>query len=946
MKKPISDNLDNIIAAIKADEPATSEVESAAQRVLNKLQKESALTANQSRHSTKVSDEATIENDLLDEPQLNSLEQYIDAIPSYLAKRLSPALTLLFEEEARQSMDLRRALNKAKNSAKQAGEKMPTGTRKSRQFAWAYSAAAAMLLAVTLFLVSPQFPSFDQSQLAQVEDVSGKLYHVKDGNLQALAAGDWVDGSQTLRTAGETTAMIVLDDGSRIEVGPRAEIQFMRRPHGNRIDVERGKIIVAASPQGSGTLDVMTDEFMVSVTGTIFEVGHGANGSRVSVIEGEVEVHQRGDHRSVVPGEQYATRVGKTQLGIEGDIVWSRNSDEYIAMLKEVAVLQQDIEKVLDAKPRYSMRLLNLVPENTVFYAAVPNAPEKVAELYRVVRDRIQQSETLSENFDDLELDTQFKQLDEVTNWLAEMGDTLGDETVAVLKLQDKTLAKDHSQNNTSGQSATPVILSEVDADAFRENFEERLASLREKLVEQKNSDESSQTDKQSSEFNIVIIDEPAQAQPNQFSIWLHDDLLVASVGVETFQEIEQAIANNGSEFMNSGLYSQLVTFYDKGAKFLGGVDLETLLNLQNSGSEININSESKSESGLKLTGLNSAQFLMVHHGQDSDNTDNANFSAELIFDSARSGVMSWLAEPAPMGSLDFFSINTAFVSAFILRSPEMILDEIKQLSGESWDAMYSESPLAIEIGEDFAASFGGEVAIGLDGPALPTPSWKMVLEVKDESLLQETISRVINIANSQNPSANRHIEMGPVEMGDYNAFQIQLSIAANGDVTDNGDSEKSTTEISIHYAYIDGYLIAAPNAAFLERAINQYQSGIGLLSSRQFQSLLAQGEDFDVSALTFSRIEQLLADLAKNLPNGLSRAQQRDLYEMRIENRQPSIFTVTAQAESIRLAHRGNFLPDISSIMSMRSLAGVMLGDEALFEETSEQDEKINQTE
>lgn len=923
MKDPNPGNIDTLIAAVNADKPSNSEIETAAQRVRETLAQESLSAINLQKQTTtddsiSLELEVAMESKVLDETQLNSLEEYVDAIPDYLANRLSPALTVLFEAEARESMALRRALNNAKKAASQSERNESKTLKKTRRLGWLYSAAAALVVSFSFILVSPKFPSFNQSQLVQVEDVSGKLYQVKNGHLQALSAGDWVDGAEVLRTASETTAMLVLDDGSRIEVGPRAELQFMRRGQGNRIDVERGKIIVAASPQGSGTLDVMTEEFVVSVTGTIFEVGHGANGSRVSVIEGEVQVQQRGNSTSVVPGEQFATRtMGKTLLGIENDIAWSRNAGEYIAMLQEVAALQLDIENALQTEVRYSKRLLNLVPENTVFYGAVPNAPEKIAEVYTVVRERIKQSEVMSRKFESLELDDEFAQLDKVTNWLAEMGDALGDETVAALKLV----------NQPSGQSVIPVILSEVNAEAFRANFESRLASWRQELLKSKESEDSSKIDKPSPEFNIVIIDDPSQALPNQLSIWLNGDLLIASVGAETFQEIEKAIEGKGSKFMDSGLYTQLVKYYDKGAKFIAGVDLQTMLNSQ----EINVEVDAETESALGLTGLANAQFLMVHHGQDSSDS---NFSAELIFEGERAGIMSWLAEPAPMGSLDFFSINTAFVSAFIAKSPELIFQEIKQVSGESWDSVSSESALVAEISEDLAASFGGEVAFGLDGPALPTPSWKIVLEVNDQALLQETITRIIDTANAQDSDTERHIEIVPVEMAGHNAYQVQLSVKPNI------KNAKNTIDVSINYAYIDGYLIAAPNAAFLERAINQYQSGIGLLSSRAFQSLLAQGGDFDVSALAYSRIEQLMSDLMKNLPKGLSQEQYSDFREIRRENREPSIFTVTGHPESVRLVHSGSFLPDISSIMSMKSLAGILLGNEELFNELSEKDE------
>jgi len=80
---------------------------------------------------------------------------------------------------------------------------------------------------------------------------------------------------------------------------------------------------------------------------------------------------------------------------------------------------------------------------------------------------------------------------------------------------------------------------------------------------------------------------------------------------------------------------------------FLGGVDLQALLALEKNSAEFDV----ETKSGLHLTGLNNAQFLMVHHGQDSSDS---NFSAELIFNSERSGIMSWLAAPRTNGFLGF----------------------------------------------------------------------------------------------------------------------------------------------------------------------------------------------------------------------------------------------------------------------------------------------------
>jgi hypothetical protein len=46
---------------------------------------------------------------------------------------------------------------------------------------------------------------------------------------------------------------------------------------------------------------------------------------------------------------------------------------------------------------RYSSKFVDLVPENTVFYAALPNLTETLAESQRVMQERISQNPALAE---------------------------------------------------------------------------------------------------------------------------------------------------------------------------------------------------------------------------------------------------------------------------------------------------------------------------------------------------------------------------------------------------------------------------------------------------------------------------------------------------------------------------------------------------------------------
>ena len=106
-------SLDAAIDSIKADVPSAAEIASASERAR-------AVIASQRGPQSLVVQEPT-ETGKQEEGQENpqspasneswdSIDDYIAAIPAYLAKQLTSAQTMLFEEETRQSIPLRRAL--------------------------------------------------------------------------------------------------------------------------------------------------------------------------------------------------------------------------------------------------------------------------------------------------------------------------------------------------------------------------------------------------------------------------------------------------------------------------------------------------------------------------------------------------------------------------------------------------------------------------------------------------------------------------------------------------------------------------------------------------------------------------------------------------------------------------------------------------------------------
>jgi hypothetical protein len=94
-------------------------------------------------------------------------------------------------------------------------------------------------------------------------------------------------------------------------------------------------------------------------------------------------------------------------------------------------------------------------------------------------------------------------------------------------------------------------------------------------------------------------------------------------------------------------------------------------------------------------------------------------------------------------------------VAAFVVREPSSLVDELLGYLDTAnphirQDLSILEADYNLKLREDFAAPLGGEFAFALDGPILPTPSWKMIFEVYDPARLQQTFERVVEEVNKQ----------------------------------------------------------------------------------------------------------------------------------------------------------------------------------------------------
>jgi uncharacterized protein (TIGR03435 family) len=182
----------------------------------------------------------------------------------------------------------------------------------------ALSGVAAMILVVVLMSVDSR---------AVVESADGG----------ELREGDRVGAGEVVRANGGTGITLKLPDGSRVEVRSKSELFWERANDGLRIHLKQGSVIVNAAKQRAGHLYVQTKDVTVSVVGTVFLVNAQEEGSRVSVIEGEVRVQQGNLETKLRPGEHVSTAPQPEPRAVREEIVWSPKAEEHLALLQQSA---------------------------------------------------------------------------------------------------------------------------------------------------------------------------------------------------------------------------------------------------------------------------------------------------------------------------------------------------------------------------------------------------------------------------------------------------------------------------------------------------------------------------------------------------------------------------------------------------------------------------------
>lgn len=744
---------------------------------------------------------------------------------------------------------------------------------------WAIAALLILGIGVAQFMVRELWPA---GPSAEVVSVDGDLFRVSSASQVPIAPGDQIAEHEVVRTGREGSAVVRLEDGSLVELRARSEMAIDDARAGTTLELERGSVIVEAAQQREKHLYVETSECLVSVTGTIFSVNHGTKGSRVSVIEGEVRVNQHGDETVLRPGQQVATHAFLGRVPVEKEVAWSRNVDEYIRLLEEYSALEEELAEVPRPGLRYSSRLLDLMPEDTVLFASAPNLSGTLSAAQTVLEERLDESPELAEWWQSDAAGQFHDELSEAIDTFSEFGSYLGDELAV------------GGQIDPEGELDGVLVLAElVDSEGLRDFLVRELSEI----------DPDSGID-----AHIVFVDDPfalpatggSPETSERLYLWLRDDLAVASPSAGTLQEVARFLDGETNGFVGSGFYEEVATLYQDGVEFAVAADLAGIVHHVENG-------DGEAGAQLETIGVANARYLVLEQKRAAGKTHHR---SSVTFDGERQGVASWLAEPAPMGGLDFVSPDAALVMGVVFKDPVALLDDVYAMlesegaegEGDFEGLRRFEEEHGLSLRDDVAASLGGEMIFALDGPMLPKPAWKVILEVYDPARFQWAIEEALAEANVHLAAEGEEpLELEVSQLGGRTVYTLPAKI------------------MDVHYTFVEGYLLMAADKALLDQAVRYESSGYSILASRSFSALLPPDGQNNVSALVYQDLGGVMKTVAERLARGEMTDEQRARLDALAEASEPSLGYAYGEPQRIVVAASSD--GDMVSKMLLRVL-------------------------
>ena len=492
--------------------------------------------------------------------------------------------------------------------------------------------------------------------------------------------------------------------------------------------------------------------------------------------------------------------AAQTTTPSEPNAAITQELNKYPGLLPELGQLAEKLKNNVQLPaPRNQSDLLPLLPGSTTYYAALPNFGEAARQALAIFRDELKQSAVLRDWWQHSDVAKSGPQIEHAIEQFANISEYLGDEVVI--------------SGETASSSASLIVIAQVRKPGLKELLQNLPKSFGEEPAN-----------------GLRILDPKdlaavkSTAKSNEFVVVVRPDFVIATSSLEIARKFNALLQSKGGDFASALFGRRMTRTYEGGATGVAGADLQQII----SHSQLSKSTDSKT---LERFGFDNVEYAVWDHKKLGGESIG---ESELSFSGPRKGIASWLAAPAPMGSLSFVSPKSPFVLGLQLKNLGEIFEDIKALSADSKSPAFAmlpamEQAMHISLKDDVFDQFQGEVAFGLDRLDGSKPIWRAILRVADADHLQKALDQILQTL----PLQAKQFDEGGIH---YHSLMVPAQAKPS----------------EIFYAFADGYAIVAPTRETIVEAIRLHQSGESLAKSSALVSTVPPGYSADTSLLLY----------------------------------------------------------------------------------------------
>jgi len=305
----------------------------------------------------------------------------------------------------------------------------------------------------------------------------------------------------------------------------------------------------------------------------------------------------------------------------------------------------------------------------------------------------------------------------------------------------------------------------------------------------------------------------------------------------------------------------------------------------------------------IELAAMAGVKYLFLERRAPAGAEEN---EVTLVFQGARKGMASWLADAGSGGAAEYLSTDVLFAGYVSMREPGQLFQEFTALmtkEHESFETDMAQVTDTLGPGylEDLTAALGTEAAFALNGFSVNGPTWVMAALVYNPLVIDNSLRKLIDTFNA---------ELAPDGQDKRILFEQEN---AGGRVWST--MKAGGLPFGVTWTYDRGYMVAASDRASAERAIATRNGGAQLVWSPQFLDQLPSSAGIHPSAFAW-----LNAKGALGLFSGL--AQSPALKEL-LAARDPALVVFDGTADRIHAASRARLSGLIMDVMLLETLSG-----------------------